>query len=267
MHMGMKLGCCIGIEYYDLVAKTGYDTITLPARDIARLSDAEYREVQKKVADGPLGLYGLNAFSYPQLRMNGSDFSLEKVTGYAASLLERAAGLKVRYIGIGGPLSRNVRPGEVYAEAMAQFKTAISAVCRLAQPYGIDVLLEAVTTVEGNFLTTVREAMQVTADLGLPNLHLVYDIYHEYMESQPLDVIGEASAAIKTVHLAQNVENSRHYLDRDPGHMAEYRAYLAALQAIGYTGEVSMESLVGDPAAGITKSYPILKEILQQLGG
>lgn len=265
--MEIKLGCCVGIDYYDLVHEAGYDTITLPGRDIVAMDKAAFQNLVEKVTNGPLETQGFNAFSYPSLRLNGADFSLSAVSDYAARLLDRGAALGIHYVGIGSPLSRNVRPGEVYQESLAQFKTSIAEVCSIAHTHSIDVLIEAVASIEGNFLNTVREAIAVVDEMSLPNLHLVYDIYHEHMEQQPLETVFEAGKRIKTVHLAQNINARRHYLDREPKHVAEYRSYIQALSNMHYAGEVCIECMEGDAILGIVKSFHILKDILNELEG
>jgi sugar phosphate isomerase/epimerase len=256
----IKTGCCSGIQYYDLIAQSGYDTIVLGASELASFNKHSFREVKKKVEDGPLETIGLNMFCGPDLKLTGPSFDLKQVSEYTGILLDRAAEIDIRYIGIGAPKSRNLRPGDSPEIAVEQFRNALNEICVLARPYDIDILLESVCSLECNFITTTSEALAEVRRSGLGNLHLVYDIYHEYMENQAPDIIKEAGSEIRTIHLARNKNKRRYYLDEKTA--GEYRTYFAALKKSGYQGEICVEAFEGNPEAEIPLSALILKKII-----
>lgn len=256
----MLFGCCTTIEHYDEVAAAGYGAITLAAKDVAAMDAAAFDRARDIISGGPLRALSLNSFSGSDVRLNGPDYSPEALKRYAVPLLERAGALGIRYVGIGAPASRNLETGADAAEATARFEEAMALLCRLAAPLGIDILMEAVCDIECNFITTTTEALALVKRLALPNLHLVYDIYHARMMREPLDNIDSAASEIRVVHIAQDVaRGQRHYLDE--AHIEEYRPYLARLRDAGYMGEVSLEAFHGEVAEELPKSLAILKKL------
>lgn len=256
----MLFGCCTTIENYALVAEAGFDTITLAAKDMAAMDRPTFANAKQTLAGGPLKALSLNAFCTADVRLNGPGYSAQSLEAYAAPLFARAAELGIGSVGVGSPASRNLPSGEGYATSMAQFEEGMATLCRLAKPYGIDVLLEAVCDVECNFITTTPQALAVVRRLALPNLHLVYDIYHAAMMEEPLSNIGEAAGEIRVVHIAQDVgRGQRHYLDRR--HIDAYRPYLQQLREAGYQGEVCLEAFYGDPQTEFAQSLEILKSL------
>jgi sugar phosphate isomerase/epimerase len=256
----IKTGCCSGIQYYDLIAQSGYDTIVLGASELTAFSKYAFREVKKKTGDGPLETIGLNMFCEPGLKLTGPSFDLKQISEYTGILLDRAAEINIRYIGIGAPKSRNLQPGDSPEIALAQFRSALSKICALARPYGIDILLESVCSIECNFITTTSEALEEIRRAGLDNLHLVYDMYHEYMENQGPDIIKEAGNEIKAIHLAQNKNKRRYYLDEKTA--GDYGTYFTVLKQSGYQGEICVEAFEGDPETEIPLSASILRKII-----
>lgn len=255
----MKIGCCIDISRYDELVACGYESIALAAKDVAGWDEETLAAAEKKLKAGPLKTISLNNFCTPELPLNGRDFDIWKVFDYTMRVCRNGSRLGFRYIGIGAPKSRSLAEGDDPAVCREQFKQALKIMCQVAGNYGMEVLMESVCSLECNFITTTREAMELLRELKMENLHLVYDIYHEYMEKQPLSVIGEAGSEIRVVHIAQDVNGKRAYLDE--AHMDEYRAYWNALQAIGYEGEWNMECFVGEVSEELPRSMDIMRRI------
>lgn len=255
----MKIGCCIDISHYDTLVRCGYDSITLAAKDVANWDEATLSSVRKKLSEGPLKTISLNSFCTDALQLNGGRFDPQEIRDYTERVCKNGKFLGFRYIGIGAPGSRSLLPSDDAAVCRKQFLQALTDMCHVAEKYDMEILLESVCSLECNFITTTREALAILRELNLKNLHLVYDIYHEHMEKQPLSVIKEAGSEIRVVHIAQDLNKKRAYLD--PAYTDEYRQYWDALAEIGYTGEWNLESFVGDPEEELPKSMAILTQI------
>jgi sugar phosphate isomerase/epimerase len=80
------------------------------------------------------------------------------------------------------------------------------------------------------------------------------------MENQDADIVEDASKEIRTVHLAQNKDKHRYYLDEKTPDV--YKAYFTALKKSGYQGEICVEAFEGNPVAEIPLSALILKKII-----
>ncbi|MBR0090615.1 MAG: sugar phosphate isomerase/epimerase [Lachnospiraceae bacterium] len=253
----MIRGCCIDLSWYDKLVEYGYESIALAAKDVAAWDEETFSKNKEKLSKGPLKTISLNSFCTQDLRLDGSGYDPEKLRAYMERLCPRAAALGFSVIGIGAPASRNLGAEDDRETCLAQFKESLRIMCDVAAAHGIGILLESVCSLECNFITTTREAYAIVKELALPNLHLVYDIYHEVMEGQPVDVIDEVINEIRVVHIAQDENGKRAWPDK--AHIDEYRVYWDRLHALGYTGEWNPECFTGDIDQGLQQSIQILK--------
>lgn len=256
----MKVGCCIGIGCYEQVLHAGYRSITLPGVELSAMDEAVFEKNLKKVTSGPLDVYSINSFCPPSLRLTGADFNRQALEDYAGRLFSRAARLGVRYVGVGSPASRSTRPGEDPAAALEELKNSLAILCRLGESCGLTILLESVCTLECNLITYTQEAARLVRTLNLPNLGLVYDIYHAHMMGEDPRYILEAGDLIHAVHIAQNEGGKRCYLREE--NMTEYLPYVEALYEAGYDGELNLEAFFGDIAQELPRSKAILDRAL-----
>ena len=104
---------------------------------------------------------------------------------------------------------------------------------------GIRLLIEPVNTfdIPGFFLSRTAQAVALIRDTGSDNLFLQYDIYHmQRMEGELLNTLAANLPLIRHVQLADNPGRN------EPGTgEINYRAVLARLDAMGYTGWVGCE--------------------------
>ena len=257
--IGMLFGCCLPAAQYDLLMREGYDSITLSAAEIAEMPEQALRELCARVQGGTLICRDTNAFCKPHIKLAGPDYSADKLRAYAQPLLERAEQLSIHSMGVGSPLSRLLPDDFDREKAREQFHEALLLLSALAKPHGIRILLEAISTAEGNFITTTQEALTVLADLPARQVGIVYDIYHAAMMREDLCWIAEAASHIEMVHISQDISGRRCYLRAD--YMDTYRAYAAALDAAGYAGTVSIEAMDGNPEDELAQSLAILRRV------
>lgn len=256
----MKIGGCIDLSHYDTLAALGYETIALAAKDVAAWDEQAFEAAKGKLQAGPLKTVSLNSFCTPALRLNGAGYDPKKLEAYMQALSARANVLGYRYIGIGAPQSRNVSAGQDRRRALDEMREAFEILCDAAAPHGVEVLMESVCSVECNLVTTTREAAAFIQGVRRSNLHLVYDVYHEAMEGQSVDVIRDVADEIRVVHIAQDVNHGqRAYLDEE--HLAAYRPYWDMLTRVGYQGEWNIESFVGNVEAGLKNSLTVTKRL------
>lgn len=255
----MEYGCCTTIDNYDLLVQTGYDRIILPAAELAAMETPAYERLRGKLSKGPVKCLALNSFCTPKLILCGNSYSNEAVEAYTRVLADRAAGIGVRYIGVGAPKSRSIPPDFPQSTAMSQLKHSLTGICRVCADYDIEVLLEAVCDLECNFITTTEEAVGVVEELGLPNLQLVFDTYHAFMMGEDDAPLRRAMKYVRLVHVAQNIDGRRHYLRR--ANMDEYAVYFNALLEGGYDGEVSVEAFNDEPETQLQETLDIMKTL------
>lgn len=123
------------------------------------------------------------------------------------------------------------------------------AAAKLA-PHGINLLIEPINhyDIPGYFLNYSKQALEIIADAGCPNLFLQYDIYHmQRMEGELSNTIRAHLPMIKHMQIADTP--GRH----EPGTgEINYRHLFALIDELGYDGWLGCEYIpAGDTAAGL----------------
>ena len=259
--INMVIGCCTTIDRYDTLQEMGYQAIALAGKDIAGMDDETFLRAAEKIKAGPLAMTSLNAFCPPALRLNGPDVDYGSVCAYAEKLCYRGQAMGVKYLGVGSPASRNTPKGYPRERALSEFGHSIMEICRVAEKYQMEVLLEALASVEGNCVNDTMEALDLLCGLNLPNLHLLYDIYHACLMKEPVKWIETAAPEIQCVHIAGVHGEGHTYLN--PRSMEKMLPYIKMLAQCGYHGELLLEAFCGDPDSGLAQSLELLRGVQQ----
>lgn len=257
--MGMLLGCCAAIGNYDTLQETGYQAIALAGKDVAAMDDDAFLRAAEKIKAGPLVMTSMNAFCQPALRLNGPDVDYHAIRAYAQRLCARAQAMGVKYLGVGSPASRSTAQGYPRERAFAEFGRSVIEICEAAQEYQMEVLLEALASVECNCVNTTMEALDLLRGVNRPNLHLLYDIYHAYLMKEPVEWIGLAAPEIRCAHISGTDGGEHTYLS--PRCMEGLAPYIRMLARCGYRGELLLEAFCGDPETGLPRSLELLSRI------
>lgn len=258
----MKYSCCTALENLPLLEAAGYDRIILPCTQVAGWSEAEFEKALAAISGSSLECRGLNSFCTPELRLCGPGYDAEKVEAYIRHLAPRAKALGVEFIGVGSPKSRSIPEDYDRERAMEQWIGTLEILCGVCREYGITVLLEAVCALEGNFMTTTNDALEVLNRAGISNLEIVFDTYHAFMMDEDEKPLVRAMDHVKLIHMAQDFSGRRHYLRRE--NMAEYRVYTDALRNAGFDGEVAVEAFYDDIREQLPETLAIMKELFAQ---
>jgi sugar phosphate isomerase/epimerase len=206
---------------------------------------------------GPVKCRALNSFCAPSLILCGPGYVPDAVADYCSALAERAYQLGIAYIGVGAPKSRSIPDGFSSAVASAQLKQSLEILCDACAPYKITVLLEAVCSLECNFITTTDEALTVVRSVQRDNIALVFDTYHAFMMNENDKPLRRSLDKVRLVHMAQNIDHQRHYLRLK--NLPEYSVYIDALLDGGYDGEISVEAFNDDIESQLNETLDIMK--------
>lgn len=147
---------------------------------------------------------------------------------------------------LAGKLPPKVPRERAHATYVANLRHAAA---RCAE-HGVDLLIEPINDrdMPGYFLTGTRQAADVIAEVGAPNLFLQYDIYHmQRMEGELAETIRRQLPLIRHIQLAD--VPGRH----QPGTGEIRFPYLfRLLDELGYEGWVGCEyAPLGDTAASL----------------
>ncbi|MGH9326278.1 MAG: TIM barrel protein [Terriglobia bacterium] len=124
--------------------------------------------------------------------------------------------------------------GEERLGRRSQALESLREVCEFARRSGVTVLLEPLNRYECDYLNTLADGLQVSAEIGAANLRLLADTFH--MNIEEADLVGSLRAAgdsIGHVHLADTNREAPGHGHLDVGSVLEvlseikYRGYLA----------------------------------------
>ena len=109
-----------------------------------------------------------------------------------------------------------------------------------AEEAGVTLVLEALNTVTdhiGNFLTSTQCSAEITKLVSSPNIKILYDVYHMYLnEGKLTETLSKYIDQIGFIHVAD--APGRH----EPGTgVINYRNLFSFLKEIGYDGVVGFE--------------------------
>jgi sugar phosphate isomerase/epimerase len=112
-----------------------------------------------------------------------------------------------------------------------------------AEREGVVVFLEPLNRYEDHMINTLRQAVELTDEVGMDSVQVMGDLYHMNIEEDDIPAaIKAAGSRVAHIHLADS--NRAH---PGAGHI-DFEAALDALQAIDFNGWMALEcGLRGDP--------------------
>ena len=131
------------------------------------------------------------------------------------------------------------------AAAEATYRDSLRLLCDVAGAEGLDVLLEPLNRrdMPGYFLNDFKQAADLIAELGLPNLKLQFDIYHrQILHGDVLTGLREMFPIIGHIQTASVPGRN----EPGTGELDDFRIF-RELDVLGYAGFVGCEYR---PAAG-----------------
>lgn len=247
----MLYGCCtnllprepgsIGEEYFETLARLGYDYVELPLYDVAALSPQQLREAKARLRQ-TLPVRSCNNFFPASVRLVGQDTApMEKVREYTKHALACAAELGASIAVFGSPWAKLRPQGFAPEKAFAQ----LAAVCRMlgeeAQSAGIMIALEPNNRTETNMINTYAEVLQLIEAANHPCVRGLQDYFHLKKESDTVESLLRGKDQLIHTHFAR-LEGRRYPKceSEDP----YYKTYFQTLAETGYQGGVSVEGVI-----------------------
>jgi sugar phosphate isomerase/epimerase len=120
---------------------------------------------------------------------------------------------------------------------------ALGELGRHAEREGVRILVEPLNRYEDHMINRVEQAVELAAATGLDSVGVVADSYHMNIEEThpPTALVAVAD---RLVHVQVSDSNR---LEPGAGHL-DWKAFLAALDSIGYTGDLAAECRLSGPA-------------------
>ena len=241
----MRFGCCAGPEMGQALARAGYDYLELTvARHLQpEVDEAGWAPLRRAIQAQPLPVEAFNILLPADLKVTGPAVDPERLGRYLGVAFQRAQALGGQAIVFGSGGARAIPEGFPRDRAWSQIVGFLQRAGDLAARRGITLCIEPLNRGESNVVHSLAEAVELAQDVGHPQVKALVDLYHLFLEAEPMDHIVAAGGWVQHVHVADTDR-------RAPGQGTyPYPAFVAALRQIGYDGRCSVECLWQDLAA------------------
>jgi 5-keto-L-gluconate epimerase len=147
-----------------------------------------------------------------------------------------------------------IHDGETAEVAMGRYLACMERCADVAEPLGVELIVEPVNRYEVNFINNCTEGLEIVRRCGRPCVKLMPDVFHMNIEDACFPQSFEAARAFVTyVHVADS-----NRLAPGWGHMP-FDEIFTILSDIGYDGYLTAEILPRpDPAAAAAQAIRYL---------
>ena len=243
------------VDGYRFIREVGYDYLEYSVGNLMALSDEDMEKPGAYSRQGLLKVEACNGFIPGSLPLVGDRADTAAIRAYLEKALGRMASVGVEIVVFGSGAARRIPEGVSPARAQAQLDEFLTLAESIARPLGVTIVIEPLNHKETNSLLTVTESGGVVRRLNLPNLKLLADLYHTYVENEPPHVLIDNGDILRHVHVAEPEHRTI------PVEHPYLRACGEALRQAGYEGRVSIECGCQDFMAEVTGALPVLKRL------
>ncbi len=257
-----EIGVVQSVENDSLLKSFGYRYLvenTSKFLSPRTVSDSEFMDKLKVIKESAVPLYACNIFIPGDLKVVGPAVDEAAVLAYVETVFARAQKAGIGMIIWGSGQSRRIPDGFDKAKAKEQFIAIARKIAAAGSKYNVVLALENLNTTEANFITSVKEALEIVKAVNHKNLRLCADIYHMLKENESAAVIEDAKGYLAYCELAEKEGRT------PPGVKGDnFRPYFAALKNIGYKGKVVIECRWEDFATQGRSAYKEVEKQLQE---
>jgi sugar phosphate isomerase/epimerase len=242
----MIIGVCGSPDVAAPAAAAGFDYFEWSVQAFLqpRAEAARFEAALAAVKAAPLSCPVCNGFLPGDLKVTGPAVDVAALDDYTATACARAAAAGVDTIVFGSGGARQVPDGFDRVEAERQILAFLKRLGPVARRHGVVIVIEPLRTAECNILNTVAECARLTRLVDDANIRLLVDGYHWACNGEAESDIVAAAPLFRHMHIATKANR------RTPG--AEpceaLPRFLQTVRQIGYTGRLSFEGRIDDPA-------------------
>ena len=212
------------------------------AEHVDDISAARRREIVRAAADAGVEIVGLHwlLVQPPGLSIASPDAALRTRTlEVLRGLIDFAAACGAQVLVHGSPAQRAPAPGQSLDDALARCTESWAVLAGLARAAGLTYCIEPLSPAETPVINTVAQAAAVVDAVGSPALRTMLDL-SAASSAESEDAATLLRRWLPSGHIAHVQLNDHNR--RGPGQSATpVFAPLAALQALGYRGWLSIE--------------------------
>lgn len=238
------------------LSKYGYDGVELKGAPDAYPA-AEVKALIKEFSLPVPSVLGWNIYPIPGRDLATPDEAERNAAlKYGQDCLDYADQIGARvFVCIPAPANRVAPVGNPEGErawkeaARREWDFAVDSIrktARYAAKFGIQLAVEPINRYETYLVTTVDDVLRFNADVNEPNVKINLDCFHMNIdEPDPAEAVRKAGKDLIHMHVA---DSNRVAPGR--GH-TDFRAIMAALKEVGFSGTMTLEPVPPYPSAGI----------------
>lgn len=243
----MKIGICTAAGNAAAVKAAGFDFVEENVQSLLHAHDqtADVWQGANIALSAALPVPAANSMVPGHLKITGPNADPQAVAKYMTIVLSRARRVGINTIVFGSGGARAVPEGFSHATATDQIVTFLRAIAPLAEDNNVTLVVEHLNKKECNILNGVAECAEVVRRVSHPNVQLLFDSYHFWMDELDLAELKDNVALVRHVHLADREGRVAPSLSGKN----DYAPIFKILKAANYAGRLSIESSPFDHAA------------------
>ncbi len=225
---------------FETFARWGFDLVEIAIEEPAHIDAAAVR-----AAADAVGLaIGVCACTGPGRDLRGTPAEQRATREYVRALIDQAVVLGARTVI--GPLYSVVGKADAVTAAQRRREWSLvvrhlKALGRYAEARGVVLCLEPLNRFETDFLNTCDDGLRLVEAIGSPAVKLLLDTFHMNIEEKSLPAaIRRAGAQLGHFHACGSDRGT------PGGDHTDWAGIARALKAIGYRGDVVIESFTPD---------------------
>ena len=225
------------------IAMAGFDGIEIApfnaADSVEEVSADQRSELRRQAEDAGLEIVGLHwlLVSPPGLHLTTDDSSIRaRTTGYLQALARFCSDLGGKVMIFGSPKQRNLEDGQDPRSGFDRAAEALKEVGQTCEDLGVQLLLEALSPAETNFLQTIEQVLELREAIDSPGIGYMLDC--KAMSSMPEGIEGT---------ILRHGKDAGHFHANEPDGKGpgmgelDFTPILSSLAESGYDGWVSTE--------------------------
>ena len=245
----MRIGLCTGLENLELCQRLGFDYIECAVSAIAALSEEDYEKALAGVKASAVKMERANVLFPGGMKLIGPEKDQAAIDAYLEKAFARIGPLGAKTVVFGSGNARAIPVQIPFGQGYRELVAVTKRIGEIAGNYGITIAIEPLNREETNCINSVKEGAMLEADVGMPCVGLLADLYHMLKDNENIDSIL-AVKTLKHTHVAL-LEGRGYPVRVTP----ELEAFFSALKKIGYDGTMSIEgntkNLEKDAALGL----------------
>jgi D-psicose/D-tagatose/L-ribulose 3-epimerase len=229
------------VNLFPKFKKWGFETVEIPIEDPSHIDPAKVKAAADKAG---LAIGSVCACMGPGRDLRGSAAEQKVGTTYVKAIIDQAAALGCpRVIGplysvVGLTGAHDDKTKKVHFDLVVK---NLKALAKHAEKKGVTLCVEPLNRFETDFLNTCDQGLKLLKAVGSPAVKLHLDTFHMNIEEKnQADAIRKAGKQLAHLHACGSDRGT------PGGDHIKWKPIVAALQEIGYDGDVVIESFTTD---------------------